>query len=61
LQRHASAAYLNALHPGVAYLYSPSEVLDMYAAAVSSGDYDTTKNLFQEQNEKGCPLSATYG
>ena len=49
------------MHPYVDYAYSPSEVLSMYAAAVSSGDYDTTKNLFQEQNESGCPLSATYG
>jgi hypothetical protein len=61
LQRHASAAYLNALHLYVDYAYSPSQVLSMYADAVSCGDYDTTKNLFQEQNESGCPLSATNG
>jgi hypothetical protein len=61
LLRHASAAHLNALHPGVNYAYTPAQVLAMFDAARNGGDIEGTKNLFEAQNESGCPLSATNG
>lgn len=57
LARHAVAALLNSANPDVDYLYSTSEVISMVQAAFASGDYEDTKDLFEAQNELGCPLN----
>ena len=54
LLRHAVAALLNAIHPDVNYYYTPQQVFDMVHNAV---DFEATKNLFETQNEMGCPLN----
>ncbi len=56
LIRQATAALLNAQHPDVNYLYTTAEVISMFQAAIASGDYETTKGLFEAANEAGCPL-----
>jgi hypothetical protein len=55
LVRHAAAAYLNSLND-VDYLYHTADIVAMFQAALTSGDYETTKNLFVTQNELGCPF-----
>jgi hypothetical protein len=57
LLRHAAAAYLNAASTGVDFDLSTSDVVSMTNAAILSGDYETTKDEFEELNEQGCPLS----
>jgi len=56
LARHAVAALLNAANPDVAYPYTTAEVIAMVQAAYASGDFASTKNLFEAANEAGCPL-----
>lgn len=56
LSRHAAAAYLNAVSGVVSYDLSPSEVISAFQAAFDSGDYNTTKNMFEQLNEQGCPF-----
>lgn len=55
LVRHAAAAYLNTVND-VDYLYHSADVVAMFNAANPSGDIEGTKNLFELQNELGCPL-----
>ena len=59
LIRHTVAALLNAsnldVNP-VAAFDTPAEVIDAFQAAFDSGDYSTTKDLFETSNEAGCPL-----
>lgn len=57
LARHAVAALLNSANADVDYLYSSSDVISMVQDAFANGDYQDTKNLFEEQNELGCPLN----
>lgn len=56
LMRQATAALLNAQHPDINYLHSTAEVISMFQAAIASGDYETTKDLFEAANEAGCLL-----
>ena len=56
LARHAVAALLNSSNPDVDYLYSTADVISMVQAAFANGDYETTKDLFEAQNELGCPI-----
>jgi hypothetical protein len=56
LIRHGTAAYLNALSPAVAYLYSPAEVIAIVQEAYATGDFTAAKNLLELQNEIFCPL-----
>ena len=59
LARHATAALLNVANPDVhvtAYS-STAEVIAAFQAAFDSGDYEPTKNAFEEANEEGCPLN----
>ena len=53
LARHAVAALLNAAHPDIDYLYTTNQVIGMVQAAYASGDFETTKDLFEAQNELG--------
>jgi hypothetical protein len=55
LSRHAAGAYLNAVSPVVNFDLSAAEVIAAYQAAFASGDYNTTKNMFEALNEQGCP------
>ena len=54
--RHAVAALLNASGE-VSYAYSVSDVISMVQQAYAGGSFEATKNLFEAQNEKGCPLN----
>ena len=57
LGRHAVAALLNAASGDVDYDRTPDQVIDSFAAAYASGDYEFLKNLFESFNEQGCPLN----
>ena len=59
LGRHTVAALINASSPDVSYEYSTSEVISMYQAAFDSGGsaVESTKDLFEDANEAGCPLN----
>jgi len=53
LLRHAAAALLNAASDDVAYSYSIAEVVAMTNAAIASGSYEATKDLFDAANNGG--------
>lgn len=55
LSRHAAAAYLNAVSSVVDFDLTVDEVVAAFQAAFDSGDYNTTKNMFEGLNEQGCP------
>jgi hypothetical protein len=55
LSRHAAAAYLNAIDGAVNFDLTTGEVIGYFQSAFDSGDYNTTKNMFEELNELGCP------
>lgn len=55
LSRHAAAAYLNAISPVVSFNLTAGEVVAAFQAAFDSGDYNTTKDLFEALNQQGCP------
>jgi hypothetical protein len=57
LRRHAAAGLLNAVSEEVSYLYSVSGVVDMVQHAYATGSFNPVKNLLEQQNEAGCPLS----
>jgi hypothetical protein len=64
--RHATAALLNAyakelgsLEQFVNYPYTVEEVLQMVLDAVANDKIEETKDLFEDANELGCPLSGT--
>ena len=57
LGRHATAALLNASSPDVSYFYSTSDIINMVQNAYGSGDFEGVKNMFEYQNELGCPLN----
>ena len=59
LTRHATASLLNASSGdvnSVAYP-NPADVIAAFQAAYDSGDYELTKDAFEEANEEGCPLN----
>jgi hypothetical protein len=52
---------LNAAHPYTSpppAIDTPAEVIAAFQAAFDSGDYETTKNMFKDANEAGCPMDA---
>lgn len=55
LARHAVAALLNA-SSSVDYYYTEAEVIAIVQDAFATGDYEGAKDLFEYQNELGCPL-----
>ncbi len=57
LLREAVAALLNASHPHINYGMYGSEVISRFATAVSQGDYEATKNTFEELNQNSCPIN----
>ena len=57
LGRHAVAALLNAASPDVASAFTEAEIINMVqAACAAGGDIEGTKDLFEAENEAGCPL-----
>ncbi|MCC6706819.1 MAG: carboxypeptidase regulatory-like domain-containing protein, partial [Gammaproteobacteria bacterium] len=57
LLRHSAAAYLNASDPYISYAYTKAQIVSMVQSAFTNGTYETTKNLFQTQNELGADLN----
>jgi len=59
LTRHATASLLNASNPDVNSTAFPTtaDVIAAFQAAFDSGDYEPTKDAFEEANEEGCPLN----
>lgn len=55
LLRQAVAALLNASSPDVDYPLSAAEVISLTNAAIASGDYESTKDLFDEFNNLTAP------
>jgi len=55
LLRQAVAALLNAASPDVDYPLSTADVISMTNAAIASGDYESTKDLFDEFNNLTAP------
>jgi hypothetical protein len=51
------AALLNSTNAGVSYLYSTAQVIAMVQQAYANGDFSSVKDLFEAQNEAGCPLN----
>lgn len=56
LQRHATAALLNAVS-SVDYAFSVPEIMAAVQYAYSSGDFEGVKDQFAFENELGCPLN----
>ena len=61
LGRHATAALLNAAHPGIAFPFTVAEVISLVQAALAgtSSDLEETKNLLDAKNNLGCPETLT--
>ena len=57
LMRETVAALLNAASPDVDFDLTVADVIAGFQAAFDSGDFETTKNLFEGLNELGCPLN----
>lgn len=55
LVRHAVAALLNASSPDVDYPLTAAEVIALTNAAIAIGDYESTKDLFDEFNNLTAP------
>jgi hypothetical protein len=57
LMRHATAALLNASHPGTNYIYTEAEVIAMVQEAYTAPpQFEMFKDMFESANEMGCPL-----
>lgn len=60
LVHHAVAALLNASHPGVDYAFSAADVIAWTNAMLLSSNRSAIlglKNLFDAENNRGCPLN----
>jgi hypothetical protein len=59
LARHATASLLNVASPDVYVVdySSTAAVIAAFQAAYDGGDYEPTKDAFEEANEAGCPLN----
>jgi hypothetical protein len=58
LLRQAVGALLNAAHDDLEYPYSVEQVLDLVAAARTTGEFEPVKELFEAANGLDCPLPA---
>lgn len=56
LGRHAVAALLNATNPYVNYPFTREEIILKVQQAYDTGDFESTKDLFEEANEAGGEL-----
>lgn len=57
LARAAVAALLNASHPGVDHPLTSAQVIAGVQAAALSGDFEPTKDEFDDANNLGCPIN----
>jgi hypothetical protein len=57
LARHAVAALLNSTSPDVDYAFTTSQVIDLVQNAYATGDFEDAKDMLEDENEEGCPLS----
>lgn len=58
---HAVAAYLNALHPGIDYVYTPNQVIFYVQQAYNNMySFEYVKDNFDYLNNRGCPLSHNW-
>ncbi|HEY6747612.1 MAG TPA: hypothetical protein VI357_18065 [Mycobacteriales bacterium] len=55
LLRHAVSALLNASSSEVDYPLTAAEVISLTNAAITSGNYEATKNVFDQYNNLGAP------
>jgi hypothetical protein len=56
LLRQSTAALLNSAHPEINYGFTFDEIIEVFKAAFENGEYEPTKDQFEEMNEAGCPL-----
>lgn len=56
LGRHAVAALLNAASGDVSYAFTEAEIIALVQDAWATGDFETAKDLLEDENELGCPL-----
>jgi hypothetical protein len=61
LGRHAVAALLNASSDEVAYAYTEAEVIALVQEAYATGDFNTYKDMLEEENERGCTVDKSNG
>ena len=57
LGRHTVAALLNGASSDVAFYWDDAEVIAAFNSVFPGGNYNGLKNMFEEQNELGCPLN----
>jgi hypothetical protein len=57
LGRHAVAALLNSAPGGPAYPLTTAQVIAAFNAAFASGVYEAQKDIFDRNNNLGCPLN----
>jgi hypothetical protein len=57
LERHSTAALLNASNSNVGYPLTVSQVIAKVQAAIAGGTIEQTKDEFEGFNELGCPLN----
>lgn len=60
LARHAVAALLNAANPEVDYFTTVLGVITLVQEAYASGDFESTKDLLDSENNLGCPLGRSF-
>lgn len=53
---HAVAALLNATHPDVNYAFTEATVIQLVQDAVQANEFEATKDVFDTNNNAGCPL-----
>lgn len=60
LDKHATAAVLNAAHPAIAYGATVMQVIEAWqnARTANADDRELLKNVFDSMNNRGCPLNA---
>jgi len=56
LMRHAVAALLNANHDGIEYAFTADEVIVMVQQAFWTNNFESTKDIFEAENERGGDL-----
>jgi len=57
LQRHATAALLNAMNPNVDYAFTANQVVTAVQQAYATDSFEPVKNQFEAENEKEADLS----
>lgn len=56
--RHSAAALLNASHPNIDHRYTVEEVVFWVQLAAATGDFESIKDAFEIENERGAQLDA---